>query len=145
VIWSLDSNILVDALRIPEARARLAAFIAEGNVVVMSSIVVAEMEFGARTARAVALLDADEIGMLLRRGRIIAPSESDWRRTGRLLGDHPEWARTASRQNDVLLAVQCAERGWALITRDRDFGEFMEHLPSLRLFPPFPQKPPLGR
>lgn len=140
--WSLDSNVLVDALRIPAAGVALEEFLAAGNRVVLSSVVAAELEFGARSPGAIERLEVGVVGLLLRRGEISAPDEKEWQRMGRLLGDHPEWVRTAGRQNDVLLASQCAERGWTLLTRDTDFGPIRRALPTLSLALPFPKPLP---
>ncbi len=142
MIWSLDSNVFIDGLRIADAEADMAEFLRSGPDVEVSSIVAAELEKGARTPRARARLESGVIGALLRRGRVVAPNDSEWQRMGRLLGDHPEWPRTASRQNDVLLAVQCVERGWALVTRDKDFAGIARALPALRSVLPFPRRPP---
>lgn len=138
MIWTLDSNVLVDAIRQPRMRTDLIAFLDRGAEIALSSVVVAELEFGARTSSARRLLEEGILKPVSRRGMVRAPVERDWRQMGRLLGDHPEWARTASRQNDVLLGIQSAANGWTLVTRDRDFTELRRHVPALRTVQSFP-------
>jgi predicted nucleic acid-binding protein len=138
VIWALDSNVLVDAIRQPQMRTALIAFLDRGAEVALSSVVVAELEFGARTPKARRLLEHGILEPVSRRGMVRAPAEKDWQHMGRLLSDHPEWARTASRQNDVLLGIQSAANGWTLVTRDRDFTELRRHVPALRTVLAFP-------
>lgn len=139
--FTIDSSALIDAVRLPALAARLRAFVAEGHPLLLSSVVVAELEAGARTARARAALESDVLGNLLRRGRIEAPDADVWQRTGRFLGDHGEWKQTPGQQNDVLLAMQSRQRGWTIITRDRDFERLSQHILGLRVLPPFPSVP----
>jgi predicted nucleic acid-binding protein len=141
VTFTIDSSALIDAVRLPDAAARLRAFVAEGHRIVLSSVIVAELEAGARTPRARAALESGVLGHLLRRGRIEAPDADVWQRSGRFLGDHAEWKQTPGQQNDVLLAMQSRQRGWTLISRDRDFGRLSQHILGLRVLPPFPSVP----
>lgn len=139
--FTIDSSALIDAVRVPDVAARLRAFVAEGHPIVLSSVVVAELEAGARTPRARAVLETGVLRHLLRPGRIEAPDADVWQRTGRFLRDHAEWKQTPGQQNDVLLAMQSRQRGWTLISRDRDFGRLSQHVLGLRVIPRFPSVP----
>ncbi len=138
MVVTLDLSVLIDAIRSPEHAEQLAAFALSGHRIGISSVVVAELELGARTPRARASLRTGMLGRLLASNGHLAPAPEDWFEMGRLLAEHPEWAHTASRQNDILLAQQCARLGWALVTRDADFVALRPLCPGLAILPPFP-------
>jgi predicted nucleic acid-binding protein len=142
VIYTLDSNVLVDALRDAAGRTRLRGFLGWAlGFIEISSVVAAELEAGARTPAARRELDDAILAPFHRRGRIVAPSEGAWRRMGELLSELPPAAHSAARQNDALLAVQARQRGWTVITRDRDFEELRARVKGLRVAAPFPPDP----
>lgn len=132
----LDTNILVDAVRSRALRERLADLLATEAEIVLSSVVVSEVEGGIRTPRDRRTVEEGLVGTLFREAVISAPSEEDWLGTGRLLAERRDWSRTASRQNDVLLAMQCARLGWELVTRDVDFLALEALVPGLRVLAP---------
>jgi len=47
---------------------------------------------------------------------------------------------SASRQNDVLLAVQAREHGWAVVTRDSDLRTLRAQVSGLQVVAPFPER-----
>jgi len=47
---------------------------------------------------------------------------------------------TASRQNDVLLAAQAPERGWVIVTRDRDLDALRPLIKGLQVAAPYPER-----
>jgi predicted nucleic acid-binding protein len=64
-----------------------------------------------------------------------------WRRTGALLAGSGATAVSASRQNDILFAVQARERGWLIVTRDRDFDALRSQIKGLQVTHPYPARP----
>jgi len=139
VIYTLDTNVFVDALRQPPELDRLKAFLSWAlPSTVLSSIVASELAAGARSEKARRLLDDALLVPFERRARIIAPSAAAWRRTGTVLARTGATATSASRQNDVLLAVQARENGWTVVTRDDDFRALRKHVSGLRRIAPFP-------
>lgn len=142
MIFTLDTNILVDALRQPGELDRLKAFLSWAlPSTVLSSIVAAELTAGARTDKARRLLDGALLAPFERRGRILAPTGGAWRRMGAVLARVGATGATASLQNDALLAVQAREHGWTVITRDQDFQMLRSHISGLRVSVPFPERP----
>lgn len=142
MIYTLDTNVIVVALRQPAERDRLKAFLAWAlPSTMLSSVVAAELTAGARTAKARRALDDLFLDAFERRGRIVAPSASAWRRTGSVVGTLGAAGLSASRQNDALLAVQAREGGWTLVTRDRDFEELRSSVAGLKVTEPYPARP----
>jgi predicted nucleic acid-binding protein len=142
MIYTLDTNVLIDALRQPPELDRLKAFLTWAlPSTVLSSVVVAELSAGARTEKTRRVLDDQFLEAFERRGRILAPSAQAWRRTGALIGKIGPAGLSASRQNDTLLAVQAREGGWTLVTRDRDFDGLRPLLAGLKVAAPFPDRP----
>lgn len=141
MIYTLDTNVVVDALRQVEELDRLKAFLSWGlPSTVLSSIVGAELAAGARTDRARRVLDDAVLAPFDRRGRLLAPSTVAWRKAGALIARGGGAAITASRQNDVLLAAQAREHGWVIITRDRDFDALRPMIKGLQVAAPYPAR-----
>jgi predicted nucleic acid-binding protein len=142
VIYTLDTNVLVDALRQPAELDRLKTFLSWAlPSTVLSSIVAAELAAGARTDKARRLLDDALLAPFERRGRILAPSSAAWRRSGAVLARTGSGGVSASRQNDVLLATQAREHGWAVVTRDSDLRMLRTQVTGLQVVAPFPERP----
>lgn len=142
MIYTLDTNVLVDALRQSEELDRLKAFLSWAlPSTVLSSIVAAELASGARTDRTRRVLDDAVLAPFDRRGRLLAPSVAAWRSAGALIARTAAPAITASRQNDVLLAAQARERGWVIVTRDRDFDALRPLIKGLQIAAPYPDRP----
>ena len=141
MIYTLDTNVFVDALRQPTELDRLKAFLSWAlPSTVLSSVVAAELTAGARSEKARQLLDEALLVAFERRARIIAPSTAAWRRTGAVLARTSTTGTSASRQNDVLLAVQAREHGWTIVTRDDDFRALRQHVSGLQVIAPFPER-----
>ena len=141
MIFSLDTNVLVDALRQPSELDRLKAFLSWAlPSTVLSSVVAAELTAGARTDKTRRLLDDALLAPFERRGRILPPSASAWRRTGGVLARLGAAGVSASRQNDVLLATQAREQGWTIVTRDQDFRALRAQVSGLQISAPFPER-----
>lgn len=142
MIYTLDTNVIVDALRQPEELDRLKAFLSWAlPSTVLSSVVAAELTAGARTSRALRVLDEVLLAAFDRRGRIVAPSTAAWRRAGAVLARTGATGLSASRQNDTLLAMQAREHGWVVVTRDRDFQSLRPLVSGLQVATPFPERP----
>ena len=142
MIYTLDTNVVVDALRQPPELDRLKSFLSWAlPSTVLSSVVAAELAAGARTDRARRALDDTLLSPFDRRGRIVAPSVAAWRRTGTLLARAAATGLTASRQNDALLATQARERGWVVVTRDHDLHALRSLISGLQVAAPYPERP----
>ena len=142
MIYTLDTNVLVHALRQPPELDRLKTFLSWAlPSTVLSSIVAAELTAGARTEKARRLLDDALLAPFERRGRILAPSAAAWRRGGAVLARAGTSGVSASRQNDVLLAVQAREHGWVVVTRDSDLRTLRTQVSGLQVVAPFPERP----
>ncbi len=143
MIYTLDTNLWIDALRDRAALDRLKGFLSWAlPQITLTSMVAAELLAGARTAAARHTLEAEVIEPFARRGRLRAPSESVWRRTGLLLGELGGRRGQAGWQNDVLLACMAREHGWVVLTRDADFQLLRQHIGGLQLAPPYPSRAP---
>lgn len=141
MIYTLDTNVVVDALRQPAELEALKAFLSWAlPSMVLSSIVAAELMAGARSDKSRRLLEDGVLAAFERRGRVVAPSAGTWRRAGALLARTAGSGLSASRQNDTLLAVQAREHGWLLITRDADFAALRSHVTGLRIGAPYPRR-----
>jgi predicted nucleic acid-binding protein len=150
VKYTLDSSVLVDAIRTPGGYEALGDFMswARGDVY-LSSVVVAELEAGARSPASRERLDERFLAPFERREHVVAPTASEWRRAGRVLGEFDASAVRESGDpgspvphlNDALLAVQARNQGWVVITRDGGFGELTAKVPGLRVLRPFPVRP----
>lgn len=141
MIYTLDTNVVVDALRQAVELDRLKTFLSWAlPATVLSSIVAAELAAGARTGRARRVLDDAVLAPFDRRGRLLAPSAGAWRRAGTLLPRFGAPTMTASRQNDVLLAAQAREHGWVIVTRDRDFDALRPLIKGLQVAAPYPDR-----
>jgi len=142
VIYTLDTNVIVDALRQPAELVRLKAFLHWALPwTVLSSVVAAELTAGARTAAARRVLAGEFLDAFERRSRIVAPSAGAWQGAGVIVAETGTSGLSASRQNDILLAVQARERGWVIVTRDRDFERLRALVKGLRVVAPFPDLP----
>ncbi|MGH7653923.1 MAG: type II toxin-antitoxin system VapC family toxin [Gemmatimonadaceae bacterium] len=141
MIYTLDTNVIVDALRQEQELDRLKGFLSWAlPSTVLSSIVAAELTAGARTERSRRVLDDAVLAPFDRRGRIIAPSAAAWRRTGAMLSKSGAAGVSASRQNDMLLATQAREYGWVVVTRDHDLSALRPTIAGLKVAAPYPER-----
>ena len=140
MIYTLDTNIFIDALHQPAELESLKAFLTWAlPQTTMSSVVASELLAGARTAAARKVIDTELLAAFARRRRIIAPSSNAWIKAGVLLGQ-PGGPSGVLSQNDLLLALTARELGWSVITRDRDFSRIRQHVKGLRVQSPYPRQ-----
>ena len=141
MIYTLDTNVLVDALRQPAELDRLKTFLDWAlPSTVLSSLVATELTAEARTARARETLEQQFLAPFERRGRILAPSAGAWKRAGHTIAAATA-PLTAKSLADVLLACQAREFGWTIITRDRDFTTIRRSVTGLKVATPYPAFP----
>lgn len=146
MIYTLDTNVVVDALRQPQELDRLKAFLSWAlPSMVLSGVVASELMAGARTDQARRVLSDAVLAPFDRRGRVAAPSVAAWRRVGLLFAQSGATGLTASRQNDALLAAQARETGWIIVTRDQDFQELRRAINGVRIVAPYPERSAPGR
>lgn len=142
MIYTLDTNVLIDAIRQPAELERLKAFLSWAlPQTVLSSVVAVELLAGARTTAARRLVEAELLAAFERRGRIVAPTAGAWLQAGSLLGRLKREGPGESWQNDVLLACSARERGWVVVTRDADVVRLRAEVRGLRVEAPFPKRP----
>jgi predicted nucleic acid-binding protein len=116
---------------------RLKTFLGWGlPATVLSSVVAAELTAGARTPKALEVLDHSFLAPFERRGRILAPGDAAWRRAAQVIG-----SASGNAFNDALLACQAREHGWTVLTRDADFGALRRSISGLKVAAPFPARP----
>lgn len=117
-----DTNIYLDVFRDAD-RAGILAGVTESvqDMFAVSSVVVAELLVGARSARDREELVAEVLGPV-DGDRLLTPTHGDWETAGdalrRLGGD-----RVTSRRsfwNDLLIAASCARTDATLVTSNRD-------------------------
>lgn len=127
--YVLDSNIYIEASRNRRKAAGLVEFtMAKLPQILLHAVVVQEILAGAvsETARRNAYRDLVE--PFERRGRLLAPSYTAWRRSGEIIaaliarGELSVGGIPRSFANDTLIAASCREAGVTLITENvRDF------------------------
>jgi len=143
--FTLDTNVVVDALRVPEQLRGLKAFLQRAlPVTYLSAVVLQELEAGVSSARQADLLEEQLVGPFERRGRVFAPTAQAWRRSGSLLGRLQRGQHRpppSALSNDLLLALSCREQGMTLITRDTDFRRLTPLVPGLQVVLPYPDLP----
>ncbi len=146
MIYTLDTNVLIDALRRPTEMLLLKDFLAWALPhTALSSVVASELLAGARTDSARRLVERDLLNAFERRDRIVAPSAAAWAKTGLVLGRATTAAIGASWQNDLLLAHTAREFGWTLVTRDKDFTRIRLLVKGLKIEAPVPRRPTVAR
>ena len=137
--YTLDTNLYIDAFRVPEANVALQLFhTAFAPFEYLSAVVVQALRAGSRAGRLGATgLQRNVLNPFERRGRVFTPSYGAWKDAGEvlaLLADRGrlDW-RNVSRGfvNDVLLAMSCREAGIVLVTAN--IGDF-ERIASVRPF-----------
>ena len=83
MIYTLDTNVLIDAIRQPSDLVRLKQFLDWALPrTVLSSVVASELLTGARTAQARAFVETELLAPFARRRRIPAPSHAAWTNKG---------------------------------------------------------------
>ena len=134
--FTLDTNLYVDALRLPDARDKAADFISVYTPSIwVSSVVAHELYAGVQGDSDVRVIDRTIVGPFKTRGRILTPTASTWRLAGMLVSklrvqEGLNVARMRpSFRNDILLAASCRETGTTLITRNkRGFSKIQRYL-----------------
>lgn len=140
--FTLDTNVIIDAVRRPAELARLKEFLVWAlPATTLSSVVALELLAGARSSGAAELIETELLALFERRHRIIAPSAASWRRAGQSLGRRAGRSTTPADQNDLLLAHSAREAGWTLITRDRGIARLPGEITGLQVAEPFPTPP----
>ena len=146
MIYTLDTSVLIDALRRPADMLLLKDFLEWAlKHTALSSVVASELLAGARTDAVRRLVERDLLSAFDRHGRIVAPSAAAWAKTGVVLGRAATASIGASWQNDLLLAHTAREFGWSLITRDKKFFRIRPLVRGLRIEAPFPRQPSIAR
>ena len=135
MIYTLDTNILIDALRRRAEMLLLKEFLEWALPhTALPAVVSSELLAGARTESARRIVERDFLGAFERRGRIVAPSVGAWAKTGVVLVRATAPSIGAARQSDLSLAHTAREFGWTLITRIRSVVK------GLKIDAPFPRR-----
>lgn len=110
----------------------------------LSSVVAAELRAGARTERDRSRLEAEVLGPLVRRGRIVTPSAAAWDALGltlaTLCGNEGLALAHVRRGSpfDILLAYSCRESGVVLVTRNARDMERIRSVFAFEYLAPYP-------
>lgn len=140
--FTLDTNVLIDAVRHPDELAQLKQFLDWAlPATALSSVVGLELLAGARSPAAAQLVETELLALFERRRRVIAPSAACWQQAGRSLGQRRARPVALSAQNDLLLAHAARASGWTVVTKDRDFLRLQQEVKGLRVAVPFPARP----
>jgi predicted nucleic acid-binding protein len=140
--FTLDTNVIIDAVRQPAELARLKEFLEWAlPASTLSSVVALELLAGARSPEAAELIETELLALFERRQRIVAPSAASWRRAGHSLGRRAGRPTTPADQNDLLLTHSAREAGWTLITRDCGIARLPDEVTGLQVAEPFPSQP----
>lgn len=141
--FTLDTNVIIDAVRQPAEFARLKEFLEWAlPATTLSSVVALELLAGARSPEAAKLIETELLALFERRQRIMAPSAASWRRAGHSIGQRAGHPTTPADQNDLLLAHSARESGWTLITKDRGIAGLPSEISGLQVAAPYPKQPP---
>lgn len=138
----IDTNVYIDALRSRDANTALAAFYsALTPFVYLSAVVAHELRAGVRD-EAAARLDATLLAPFEQRNRVVTPTYTAWKESGRVLAEivgRGDWRRvTRSFVNDVLLAMSCRESGMTLITNNVGDCRRIAAVREFDFLPPWP-------
>lgn len=118
----LDTNVYLDAERDSELGEQIAEFVAgHGEIVGLSSVVLAELLIGARSAAARERIIAATLGATDAE-YVLTPTQADWHAAGDALAALGGGQATKGRSfwNDLLLAISCARVGATVVTRNAD-------------------------
>ena len=130
----LDTHLYIEAIRSEKGKVALGEFHqAFAPYLHLSAVVAQELRAGVSGADG-ARLESGLFAAYERRGRLIAPSYSAWKESGRVLGElvAPAARRSVTRSfvNDVLLAMSCREAGAVLVTANwADFARIAKVRP----------------
>jgi predicted nucleic acid-binding protein len=143
--YVLDTNLYIDAMRDPLAEQALEGFLERNApLTYMSAVVVQELRAGAVTDVQARILQEGIFDAFERRQRVVVPSAAAFKDCGRILAalfrhDGVSYKeRPRSLVNDVLIALNCRENGFTLLTADGDFKTIRSHLRGFTYLPPWP-------
>jgi predicted nucleic acid-binding protein len=120
----LDTSVYIPLLRSGKMPGGIVS--AQGSLIYLSVIVAQELYAGAGDAHTIRVLD-DLYDVFARHGRIVVPTENDWKVCGKILSQigrkHGfESIKRGRLVNDVLIALSCGGEDAALITANhKDF------------------------
>jgi predicted nucleic acid-binding protein len=127
--YALDTNVYIKAARDEGFGNELTQFVGSFlPQIYLHAIVVQELTRGAINASARKRLDQEIIQPFEKRGRIVVPRYSAWKRSGEVIAELVDRKKLSaggvpqSLINDTLLAVSCREDGITLITMNS--GDF---------------------
>lgn len=135
LLYALDTNVYIDALRNRAALAGLKQFLLRrGTRVRLASVVAMELRAGAMSREQIQAVD-QFTGPYLDRELVIVPSAVAYVEAGRVLaalregGTIPRGNELTGLTNDSLLAASCRESGAELVTSNsRDFAMLKREL-----------------
>lgn len=145
--YVLDTNCFVDASRTESdarAFADFCAWAAPG--LYLSTVVAAELEAGAGSARDRRALDRQVLAPYVRRGRLVNPSRAAWEALGTTLATLVETQGLVLRDVrrsfvfDILIARSCREIGATLVSRNSADLARIAKVFRFDHVPPYPQR-----
>lgn len=139
--YALDTNLYIDASRLPERMATLRQFV-DRNLpqIHLSAVVAHELIQGARTPSQLRVVEEEVLAPFARVSRTFAPSTRAWHEAGVAMArlQQVQGTLSPSLRLDLLLAISCREQGITLVSRDGDFEEIRDLVPGLEAVGAFP-------
>jgi predicted nucleic acid-binding protein len=143
--YVLDTNVYIEAFRSIDKAEELKHFLTKHlPLTYLSALVTMELRAGARTKEQTETVEDEVFGPFEKRNRVFAPSAKAFKEAGRVLAslarEHLFDLRAPNNSliRDSLLAASCRERGFVLVTNDRDYQAIKRHLKAFRFVQPWP-------
>ncbi len=143
----LDTNVYITAARDAVFGHELAQFVGSFlPQIYLHAVVVQELTRGAIHPAARRRLDRDIIQPFEKRGRIVVPRYSSWKRSGEVIAELVDRRVLSPRGvapsliNDALLAVSCREDGLTLITLNVTDFERIAGVEKISVERPWPRE-----
>src|SRR5947207_7363446 len=141
----LDTNCFVDASRTDRAAAAFAEFCEwAAPTIYLSTVVAAELQAAAGSARDRRILERRILSPYARRGRLVNPSPAAWNQLGTtlatLVAEEGLVLREVRRSFvfDILIATSCREIGATLVSRNATDLSRIARIFAFDFIPPYP-------
>lgn len=139
--YALDTNLYIDASRLPERMATLRQFVDQHLPQIhLSAVVAHELIQGARSPSQLRVVEVEVLAPFAKVSRTFAPSTRAWHEAGVAMARLQQLRGTLSPslRLDLLIALSCREQGITLVSRDGDFEELKVVVPGLEVVGVFP-------
>lgn len=145
--YVLDTNLYIEAARSHTKAEELAAFVSEFLPrIFLHAVVAEELVAGATSSEWRREIERGIIGPFERRGRVVTPTFTAWKRAGAVVADLIERHRLSrggvsrSFLNDALLATSCRDVGVTIVTGNTADFELIAEVEPVRVSAPWPKR-----